>query len=60
MTSDSEEIMEMPTPCYQCGKIVELNDMNNCYTCRNGFCSDCLDRPWEFCENCKEIDNEPI
>lgn len=44
--------MEMPTPCPQCSRICELNDMNTCGECSNSFCVDCLEEPWQTCDGC--------
>jgi hypothetical protein len=52
------KMMEMPTPCPTCERIVELNDMNTCNTCRELYCDSCLPRPWEDCENCKLVSEE--
>lgn len=43
----------MPTPCPDCGDIVELNDMNTCDFCDEMKCKSCCEQHRGDCENCK-------
>ena len=47
-------MMEEPTPCPECGEIVELQDMRKCFGCGELFCRECL-KTWggeKFCGGC--------
>jgi len=44
--------LEEPTPCPGCKKIVELQDMRCCLTCRELFCPACFCRPDGRCKRC--------
>lgn len=46
-------IMEMPTPCPTCDRIVELNDMNACGFCDALLCNQCCKVQRGDCEDCK-------
>ena len=51
-------MMEMPTPCPQCGDTVEFDSMNVCDGCRNLYCKHCLNQSWELCDKCVDDENE--
>jgi len=48
--------MEMPTPCTNCDRTVELNNMNTCDGCSNLYCNECCEEPFGLCKNCKDYD----
>ncbi len=50
-------MMEMPTPCPTCDRIVELDEMNPCDKCGELYCNTCLSRPWGNCISCKEAND---
>ena len=57
--SDAEDIAKMDMPCVcRCGEFFDLNDGNPCRSCKEIWCEDCLEQPFEDCPNCVELRDE--
>ena len=51
---NAEEIYMMDMPCEcPCGKWFDLNKGNPCDSCKQVFCTKCVEEPFENCDNCK-------
>lgn len=39
--------------CMLCGEMFDLHDGNACGVCKNVYCKNCLEEPFDTCARCK-------
>jgi len=56
METEDYELMDEPCMCVSCGAWFDLKEGNPCFQCKQIFCDQCLEEPFDTCERCADND----